>query len=183
MKSSGPFLAVATLFLALGSGCRHPTDPVLLSALDSLILRTDSLMDGLDTIDLIFCDQMDSVFRTQRDPLEALLRDTLARDQAVAIGNYYRAMDRSLGRVRGKTKGVRDELSVTREQLEDLRHDIDNGLLPEGPRKTYFEQERLTVDQLAQSVQVILNSYRTATREWNAQHHGVAEILAPPSSP
>jgi len=183
MRRSAPFLAVAALLLAIGSGCRQPSDPALVSALDSMMIHTDSLLAGLDTIDLARCDQMDSVFRTQRTPLEDLLRDTLAKDQAVAIGNYYRAMDRSLGRVRGKTEGVRNELLAAREQLEDLRHDIDNGLLPEGPRTTYFEQERLVLDQLAQSVQVIVNSYRTATREWNAQHHGVAELLAPPPSP
>lgn len=183
MKYGIPFAATAALLLALGSGCRQPSDPALVSALDSMMVRTDSLIAGLDTIDMARCDHMDSVFRSQRTPLEDLLRDTLAKDQAVAIGNYFRAMDRSLGRVRGKTKGVHAELLTSRKQLEDLRHDIDNGLLPEGPRATYFEQERLVLDQLAQSVQVIQNSYRTATREWNAQHHGVAELLAPPPGP
>ena len=136
----------------------------------------------MDTIDLAAYDHMDSVFRSQRTALEELLKDTLAKEQAVPIGNYYRAMDRSLGRVRKQTPELRAELDRSRTQLTDLRHDIGHDLLPEGPRTTYLQQERLMLDQLEKSATTGTRSVGTCQREWEAHHRAIAELLAPPGT-
>lgn len=175
-----PIAIFAALGLMLGA-CTRNADPRLLAEVDALVRLTDSLEGALDTIDLAGYDHMDSVFRGQRPALEELLKDTLAKDQAIPLGNYYRAMDRSLGRVRRETPRLREELKRSRAQLADLRHDIERGLLPEGPRTTYLEQERLVLEQLAPGVTTVTRSAGTCQREWRDQHRAIAELLYSPT--
>lgn len=179
MNARTPILLLAALVLSLGA-CTRNAHPELLAEVDVLLRRADSLKQLVDTLDLAAYDRMDSVFRSQRTALEELLKDTLAKEQAVPIGNYYRAMDRSLGRVRKQTPELRAELERSRTQLTDLRHDIGRDLLPEAPRTTYLQQERLMLDQLEKGVTTVTRSAGTCRREWQAQHRAIAELLAPP---
>lgn len=181
MTRRAPIALLAAFILTLGA-CTRNAHPELLAEVDVLLRRADSLKQLVDTIDLAAYDHMDSVFRGQRTALEELLKDTLAKEQAVPIGNYYRAMDRSLGRVRKEIPGLRAELERSRTQLTDLRHDIGRDRLPEGPRTTYLQQERLMLDQLEKGVTTVTRSAGTCQREWQARHRAIAELLAPPDT-
>ncbi|MBV6403468.1 MAG: hypothetical protein IT228_00865 [Flavobacteriales bacterium] len=179
MSRHAPIALLATLLLALGA-CTRNAHPELLAEVDVMLRRADSLKRIVDTIDLAAYDRMDSVFRGQRSALEELLKDTMAREQAVPIGNYYRAMDRSLGRVRKRTAELREGLERSKVQLADLRHDIGRDLLPEGPRTTYLQQERMELDRLEKGVTTVTRSAGTCRREWEARHRAIAELLAAP---
>ena len=96
----------------------------------------------------------------------------------MAMGNYYRAMTKSLGRVRKLRSEVLEELELARKQLTSLRHDVEGGLLPEGPEKTYVDQERLYLSNVARKVTILLNSAGTVDRNWSEHHLTVDSILA-----
>ena len=181
MTRRAPIALLAAFILTLGA-CTRNAHPELLAEVDAMLRRADSLKQLVDTIDLAAYDHMDSVFRSQRTALEELRKDNLAKEPAVPIGNYYRAMDRSLGRVRKQTPELRAELDRSRTQLTDLRHDIGRDLLPEGPRTTYLQQERLMLDQLEKSATTVTRSVGTCQREWEAHHRAIAELLAPPGT-
>ncbi|MCB0795326.1 MAG: hypothetical protein KDB88_11370 [Flavobacteriales bacterium] len=169
--------SVLFVLLLLGA-CRESADPAMMAELDGMILRVDSLTDRLNMIDTERCDRMDSAFRHQRDGIEALLVDTITKDTAMIIGNYYRAMNKSLGRVRKQWNEVHEELKKSRKQIEDLRHDLDRRLLPDGPKNTYFQQELLILDELDRNVNVLERSYATAVREWDDKAEQVERILS-----
>lgn len=171
-----PFVIV--VLMAGAAGCSPHKDPALVASLDSMITRTDSLLAAMEVVDMERYASFDSLFRTQRGGIEELLKDTLEREVAFTIGNYYRAMNKSLGRLRREFPSVRLQLERSRQQLEDLRHDIDKGLLPEGPKNTYLEQERLMLQELDRAVNVLMNSRATVDREWEQHGDDVARILA-----
>lgn len=169
------FLSTALLL----AGCKgRPHDPANLTAIDSMLVQVDSLARVVGAMDAASYDRMDSVFSGQKAHLETLLKDTLDRSLALALGNYHRAMSRSLARVRSERPGVLNELAQTRGKLMDLRHDVGGGLLPEGPERTYVDQERLYLAGLHQRTTVLLSSAGTVQRNWDEHHARVDSVLA-----
>jgi hypothetical protein len=172
------FTAVVMLFACKGK----PHDPANLTAIDSMLVQVDSLERQVNAIEIPVYLQMDSAFRIQKDRLEVLMKDTLDRSQAIAAGNYYRAMNGSLGRVRKLYDATREELQLMRKQLTDLKKDVADGHLPPGPETTYVQQERLYLSALAQKTVILLNSAGTAKRAWDEHGPRVDSLLAMPSS-
>ena len=167
MRSNILLAIVPALWLGT-TACRGPSDPVKVKAIGEMTGQVDGLLLQLNAVDLPRYARMDSVFRTsQEQAIEEMLRDTLDRERALLVGNYFRAMDRAVPRVRRETPRLIDELARSKMQLKDLRHDIDRGLLPDGPKNTYFDQEKLVVEQLDRSTGVVLQSQGTADRAWS----------------
>ncbi len=174
-----PFLLAAFTAVVLLFACKgKPHDPANLTAIDSMLVQVDSLQRTVNAIDAGVYEDMDSVFRAQHDPIEKLMNDTLDRPRAMAMGNYYRAMNKSLGRVRSLRAEALAELDLARKQLNTLRHDVEGGLLPEGPEKTYVDQERLYLSNVARKVTILLNSAGTVDRNWAEHHLTVDSILS-----
>ena len=153
-------------------------DAAKVAAIDSLISLTDSLSTVVNAIELPVYQHMDSVFRSQKNWIEGQFSDTLDRERAIILGNYHRAMNKSLGRVLRNRNEMHQELDYSRKQLGNLRHDVDRGLLHDNPKETYFGQERLVLQQLTASVDVLRSSAATAQREWDRYHLKVDSIRA-----
>lgn len=169
-------LAVLTFLFGTAS-CRGTGDPVKVRAIDSLLVHVDDLLLELGTIDLSRFTHMDSTFRTsRRQAIEDLLRDTLDRREALLVGDHFRAMDQSVPQVLEGTPRAITELEHCKQQLKDLRHDIDHGLLPEGSMDTYFDQESLAVDQADRSVRTLFRNAEVADSCW-AIRAGVDSLI------
>ena len=183
MKRGIP-MAIAGAFLwgALHTACTPPPDPTRMRSLDSLLTMTDSLQAVVNGIDVDVYRRMDSVFRAQRDGIEARFNDTLVKGSAMILGNYHRAMNKSLGRVLKHRPTLQVELATSRKQLTDLRHDLDRGLLPDGPQHTYLQQETMILGELARNVTALERSAGTASRAW-LQRAAVDSLLAIPRDP
>ena len=180
----GALFALITAFfgMSLLFSCKgKPHDPAHVTAIDSMLIQVDSLERLVNAIEVPVYLQMDSTFRTQKDRLENVMKDTLDRAKAMAVGNYFRAMTKSLGRVKGLYEESLDELSMARKQLLNLKHDIGGGLLPEGPEATYVQQEQLYLSNLARKVSILMNSAGTAKRNWDDHHAVVDSLLAAPA--
>ncbi len=178
-----PILSIsALLFTGVTQQACRPGDPARVAAIDSLLTTTDSLTTIVNAIDLRVYQRMDSVFGGQRSWIEAQFADTLDRERAMILGNYHRAMSKSLGRVIRHHGEMEKELAYSREQLNDLRHDVDRGLLPDNPKETYFGQERLVLRQLSSSIDVLRSSANTAQREWDRYHMKVDSLMTADST-
>ncbi|MCC7502173.1 MAG: hypothetical protein IT229_06570 [Flavobacteriales bacterium] len=179
----GALFALITAFLGMSLlfSCKgKPHDPAHVTAIDSMLIQVDSLERLLNAIDVPVYLRMDSTFRTQKDRLENVMKDTLNRAQAMAVGNYFRAMSGSLGRVGNMYDETLRELADARKQLVNLKHDIGGGLLPEGPEATYVQQEQLFLSNLARKTSILLNSAGTAKRNWEEHHLLVDSLLTGP---
>lgn len=175
-------LVIAFLGMSLLLSCKgEPHDPAHVTAIDSMLFQVDSLERLVKAIEVPVYLKMDSTFRTQKDRLENAMRDTLNRAQAMAVGNYFRAMTGSLGRVGNMYDEILRELADARKQLLNLKHDIGGGLLPEGPEATYLQQEQLFLANLARKVSILMNSAGTAQRNWDDHHAVVDSLLAVPA--
>lgn len=168
-------LASSLLVLALGS-CRRDNDPALVAELDSLITHLDSLDQAFRAIDADAHRAIDSVFKGQVPALQQAFLDTLNRDTALLLGNYYRAMTKSLGRLVSEHGQVRNDLDSALKKVRDLRRDVDRGLIPMPERRAYADQEEQIAADLDRRVTVMLNRRETIARHW-AERGSVDAIL------
>lgn len=183
MKNGIPVaLCTAFLWSMMHTACTPPADPARMHTLDSLITVTDRLRTVVNAIDLAVYQRMDSVFRTQREAIEARFNDTLVKESAMVLGNYHRAMTKSLGRVLKNHAPLQGDLATSQKQLQDLHHDFERGLLPEKPQHTYLSQEKLILGELARNVSSLERSAGTASRAWRHRAK-VDSLLAVPEAP
>jgi hypothetical protein len=174
-------LGIVFVLLTVGGllqSCQRPNDPARMVALDSLIRTADSLAMRLDAIDTVALARMDSAFHLQRDGLEAIFTDTLQRDTALIVGNYYRAMKKSVNRALIDRRNYRAAVEVSRKQLRDLHRDASKGIWPEDKELAYYEQERIILKELVHSTAVVEKSLGTAQREWERGHAMADTLLA-----
>ena len=158
-------LAALTIGVLL-PGCERNADPAMVASLDSMLVHVDSLKLATNGIDVGLVRRVDSTFKQQQGSLEAVMQDTLDRAWAVFVGNYYRAMSKSLPRVMAQYDQVRNELDTSRAKISALRHDVDRGLLSDEPKRGYHQQEKLVLKELHRSTDVLLSSYGTVTRAY-----------------
>lgn len=160
-----PPLILALVVGLVSTSCKRG-DPAKVAAVDSLLHKADSLLAEVNALDLALYGRMDSTFKNQRDWLETQFKDTLDRQRAMILGTYHRAMNKSVGRVKKNHEEVRSGLTTSREQLTDLRHDVERGLLEKTPENGYLAEERMIMGQLEHNTDVLLRSAATARREW-----------------
>ncbi len=166
MRSRVPLFGAAALLLFMASNaCRNRHNEQHLAAVDSMITTTDSLVRVMDGIDMPEMLRIDSIWSLRKGIVELRMRDTLNKEEAIALGNYQRAMTGSLGRVKHEHESVQAALTLQRKQLGDLRHDVEQGVLDATMEATYLQQERLYLASIAQRVSVITASAATARRE------------------
>ena len=171
-------LLVLVLLGGLLQGCRQPNNPARVLALDSLIRTADSLAMRLDAIDTVPLLHMDSVYKMQLALPEASFKDTLQRDTALVVGNYFRAMKKSLPRALSERRESRRAVEESRSKLRDLHEDATKGIWTEEQELGYFEEERMIMAGLSHSTTVIEKSAATCIREWEKGHVIVDSVLA-----
>lgn len=173
MSTRVPLIGLAALLLWLSSGaCRGRHNEQHLAAVDSMIRTTDSLARVIDGIDMASMLRMDSIWNIRKAAVQARMHDTLTKDEAIALGNFARAMEGSLGRVVHDRDGVVSSLQLQRKQLTDLRHDVEHGSIDEQQESTYMQQEQLYLTAIEDRVSVLAASAGTASRafELTAAH-------------
>lgn len=178
-----PAAFFGTLVVAcLLPGCRHPADPERLEALDGLLGQVDSLEHTLDAMDTVELAHASVLYAAERTAIEARFKDTLAPQVAVVLGNYHRAMARTLPLALDEHRYTRAALDSTRIRLAHLRHDITRGLLKEEEESSFIAQEHVVVNDLAQRVGAVgvrLHSVQEDRTRFRAQADSILRDTLP----
>jgi len=183
MSMRVPILAMAAFLLCtLPQACRRGHDAAHLAQVDSLLHRTDSLLQLMNTQDTADIAAWGTAYAQHSDRLVTRLRDTLDKPTALALGNYHRLMDKTLARARSEHGSVLIGLKRSREQLLDLRNDVDKGLLEPADEAAYIEQERLALRAVEHNATVVVNSYKNARSTLSTLAPVVDSLLRPASS-
>lgn len=174
-----PLIIIAGVLLAgtFATGCGHQADKAELATIDSLIHKVDSMQAEWNGIDIGRYQGYGEAFASRKEQLELHFLDTLDRDRAFLLGNYYRAMGRSLQKMLANHNSTGTELSIAAKQLADLRHDVEHGLLKETEQKAFLEQERMMVKELERYMGTVRSAEERITFVWENDHHRVDSIL------
>ncbi len=130
MKRAIPAWAFLALLTAtLQQACRRTSEAEYVTATEHLAKHTDSLRTALENMDTAAITHMHALFLSERPAIEQRFKDTLSPQEAEILGNYHRAMAVTLPRVMGDRKRLSARLDSTRRRLDDLQHDLDQGVL------------------------------------------------------
>ncbi len=165
MRTRVPLIVLAAFLLCAHSACRRSADARNLSAVDSLMSVNDSLIKGLNALDLPRVARIDSAFMMKADRIMVLLRDTLDKASALVLGNYYRTMTKYPRFAQQGVGSVLDRLERCKDQLADLRNDVDKGLLEPTEEARYIKEEKLALAEARQDAEKVAASVKTILRD------------------
>ena len=176
-------VALAAFLLCAHSACRRSADAHNLATVDSLLLVTDSLITGMNALDMAAVARIDSLYASKKDLVEARMHDTLSKNVAILFGNYHRTMTKSMGRAKRDHGVVLQELIVARTQLADLRNDVDKSLLERELEMKYISDERLALAKARHDAGVVASSVGSVIRDQARFGSKVDSLLASDTIP
>jgi|GEM_PF-1824319 len=177
MRTRVPLLLLAAFLLCASSACRRSADTRNLATVDSLLLVTDSLIKGMNALDMARVARIDSSYASRKDMIQVRMRDTLRKEEALLLGNYHRTMTKSMGRAKREHGTVLAELATVREQLSDLRNDVDKGLLEPAVEVKYISDERLALAMARRNAEVVASSVGSVIRDDARYANAVDSVL------
>ena len=183
MKTRVPLIALATFLLCAHSACKRSADAHNLATVDSLLLVTDSLIKGMNALDMAAVAHIDSIYSSKKDQVQRRMRDTLTKDVALLLGNYHRTMTKSLGRAKRDHGTVLKELTIARTQLSDLRNDVDKSLLEREVEAKYINDERLALAKARRNADIVASSVGSVIRDQARFGSKVDSLLASDTIP
>lgn len=169
-------LLLAAFLICANTACRRSADTRNLATVDSLLLVTDSLITGMNALDLAEVARIDSLYASRKDMLQARMRDTLTKEEALLLGSYHRTMTKSMGRAKRDHGTVLEELSTARAQLAHLRNDVGKSLLEPEVEIKYLSDERLALAQAHRKADVVAASVGSVIRD-NARYGDAVDSL------
>lgn len=139
---------LAALLLSAHSACRRPANVDNLATLDTLLRATDSVTTLIKAIDVAGIRRLDSLYHLKAERINARMRDTLRKEDALALGNYVRTMSRYPANVEQGSNSVLKRCELGHNQLISLRSDVEKSLLEPEAELKYIADERAALEQV-----------------------------------
>lgn len=158
-------MLVFLLLSQVGSSCTGERNKEEVAQVDRMLMTTDSLLRALAAVDMMNVQRIDSLWNARKDRIAVLMKDTLTKEEALALANYHRAMTGPLDLVERDHEGARGALELQRDQLKNLLHDVQNDALDDERMAEYMQQEARFLRSAEEQVMAITESARIATRE------------------
>ncbi len=159
----------AFIFLLLISsvGCKQPVQDKYTDQLDSAITVIEAAQEAAMAISKEKLEAMDPVYQAYNEFFTNEYDDMT--DTAFYFNQLRDLLDctKYVGRSLNGIEGWREELAITLKQLQDLKHDYENGLLPIEDVQTYLNNELFAVYQINQSIQKNVGMASACIRKYN----------------
>lgn len=162
MRTRVPLVALAAFLLCANSACRRLADAHNLATVDSLLVVTDSLINGMNALDMAAVSRINSILRVQKGHDADPHARHATKEEALLLGNYHRTMTKSMGRAKKDHGTVLQELTVARTQLSDLRNDMEKALLEREVEVKYISDERLELAKARHDADVVASMWASS---------------------
>ena len=158
-------IVIAAFLMCASSACKRSANKMNVHTLDSLLGSTENLLMEMNALDRDSLHAIDSSYQLRKAALEVTMRDTLDKRSAIAIGNYHKAMNKSMGYVNKNFEPVIRELNTARKQLTDLKYDVEQGALDPAVESGYISKESLALSIAQQHTGTLLSTARSVIRD------------------
>lgn len=137
--------------------------------LTKLEARVDSTLNVISKLDTAKGLASANHFFENMEYIKNVMTDTISREMAFYIDKYY-STRKSFKYFGNQYPKVYEELSLCKEQLDNLRHDAENGLLEEGQFEKYYHLEAnnlVLAEETANEVVEAINTVQPMYDEMN----------------
>jgi hypothetical protein len=143
MKFLLPTCIIASLFLG---SCAPNLSEDKVKQLDTLAMRVDSLGNQLTTYDSLAISKSSIQFYDNYEFISSEMKDTIEPKTAFMLDQYF-ALKKAFNYYHQNYSQAKFQIAEEKEQLDDLKKDIENGLIEEKQLTKYLalEKENLSV--------------------------------------
>lgn len=185
MKMKTTFSLLAMTWLFVSSGCRQTVFENEVRQIDSMMVVLDSVQaihsridtSGYDQAHVLYVNNMSSV---QRAYVER--GDTMERDIAMMLAKY-RELKKPLENFKRSYIGLGADIEFTRNQLIDLKHDIEHNLLDTNLVNRLMREESDAVTRIRMTVEQLRLSHETTTEKKQTIEPRVDSLLQALNNP
>lgn len=148
-----PALALVLVMVLVSSCSGTDKYRVETSQIDSLLIQLDSAEKVFLMLDSASCTEKLKNVNTLLGEATNVIRDTLLKEEARLLSDF-RSIKKPLKEFLTRRSSVIKEILVTRKQLKDLSHDLDEGLMSEVDVQKHFQQECDLAGMLIMSLKI-----------------------------
>lgn len=173
MKQQLLVFVTALMLLACGTSAFQAE----IDQLNDLSSTLSSCADGVEAIDTTAFMKMYKDVQHERDFLNIYNRDTLPRDEAVFLGNYFRYMKKRMARIlKGRSQMIVD-LRTSAKQLEDLAGVIRAEEMEETIWRAHMSKEMTFVQRDTTLGFEMARDFKGISERYNKEHQQVVEYI------
>lgn len=150
MKNFLSLASITIITIAILSGCGKNPHTERIRQIDSLLVEMDQIEKTLHAADTA---SMNSILRHQVENINFIQRsaDTLPRETAFLVDEYAR-YKKAYAKWGAKMPAFYSELLLRKQQLENLRNDLEKNLIEEQNANTFYDTEAMHVRELEEIV-------------------------------
>ena len=138
-------------FLVIGvTACNNSQFTAEIETVDSLKTELKEAEIRLDSIDQKKLVELSTNATEQLIFIQKNYQDTITKDLAALLG-FYKTTYRNMEKLINKARHTQEELEKSSEQLENLRTDLANNLIPADSVKLYIEKEAEITEEISES--------------------------------
>ncbi len=138
MKKLTFVLLSSLLFFA---ACSSKINDEQQKRLDTITDRVDSITTAVNELDSTPLETMVRDFFEKKEFIQNGMKDTVPYSLIFKLDNFVQ-LRKGMGFIRNEFSMIKREANLMNSQIEDLNHDVDNGLVEEDQFERYFELEK-----------------------------------------
>ncbi len=168
------FCASVVLSLSIVS-CSSPEEKKM-DRVDSLYKVVEVLEDSIAKVSLAKVESMIEENQRLIDRVQNEYKDTIEKEEMFFFYDFKRYR-KSITQLKQNIEFQTGQIAYTKTQLENLKEDINNGLIIDEHFKNYFSSEQEAVNRLKETSKSINQWYRGSFKRYDELKKGVHEIL------
>jgi hypothetical protein len=153
------YLSIIAVIISIGllSSCTKSLTEEQTLRLNSLDLRLDSTLISLNEIDTAKINAVAIHYFENLDYIQHKMTDTIDRETTFFIDKYY-SLKKGYHLFQKDYPKVLKEIAITKTQLENLKHDGDNGLIEDEQFEKYYHLESNNIILISESANGVINA-------------------------
>lgn len=171
------FLSLAIIALVAFSSCKNTEREKQIAKIDSLIAILDTTSQHLNKINLDTVTKKYQAYQTT-NKLVATHYQKYRNEENWKYLCEYQNVRKPFKMMLKNHRSFRNDLSTSREQLENLKHDVDNKLLDESEFKSYFTIEAQSVNDLSFKINSQVKSVLCQYQNFDTIHPYLLKLAA-----
>ena len=143
----------------------------------SIRTTVEQCADGVAAIDSVQFMKMYEDVKVERDFMNINNRDSLGREEAIFLANYFRYMKKRMARILKGRQQMEADLRTTADQLGDLAVSIEQKDLAEDEWRAYLSKEMKHVERDTTLGFEMIRDYAGISERYTNEHQQVVDYV------
>jgi len=156
--------------------CTSKADQAKIQSIDTLMLTLNDAEEMLLSVDANLVDEKLNELKEKEDFLKKNLRDSLDKPTALEIGEYF-TYGKALRFYKENYSEFMEAINTSRKQLNDLKADVENGLLTDEKFNEYYNNEMRIALEITQNVERAVNGVNVVLPKIDEKQPVIEKII------